>query len=167
MLRRTLFLSFSSTSMTDAPLAREVQEELFRNAVAAKEHSYSPYSKFRVGAALLTDDGTIYQGTNLENASFGAGICAERTAYAKALSEGHRKFKAIAVTTDQDELISPCGICRQFISEFGPSTLPIYLINAKGESVERTLAELLPYAFDIEQGKKTHCSLIDGVIVKP
>ncbi|KAJ8656067.1 cytidine deaminase [Lichtheimia ornata] len=136
------------------PISKEVQEKLFAKAIAAKDTSYSPYSKFRVGAALLTEDGTIYQGCNIENASFGAGICAERTAYVKAISEGHNKFVALAVTTDQDDFVSPCGICRQFISEFGPATLPVYLLKTSGESQLLTLADLLPYSFGLEQGQK-------------
>ncbi|KAI7884410.1 cytidine deaminase [Lichtheimia hyalospora FSU 10163] len=141
-------------------ISKEVQDELFAKATAAKDTSYSPYSKFRVGAALLTEDGTIYQGCNIENASFGAGICAERTAYVKALSEGHNKFVALAVTTDQDDFVSPCGICRQvmihiqFISEFGPATLPVYLLKTSGESQLLTLSDLLPYSFALEQGQK-------------
>ncbi|KAI9251431.1 cytidine deaminase, partial [Phascolomyces articulosus] len=119
-----------------------------------KEAAYAPYSKFRVGAALLSEDGTIFKGCNVENASYGAAICAERTAYVKALSEGHKNFKALVVTTDQTEHVSPCGICRQFISEFGPASLPVFLINVKGESFPTTLGELLPHSFALEQGNK-------------
>ncbi|SAM00574.1 hypothetical protein [Absidia glauca] len=122
--------------------------------IRTKETSYSPYSKFRVGAALLTKDGTWYKGCNVENASYGAAICAERTAYCKAVSEGHKDFVALAVSTDQEDFVSPCGICRQFISEFGPGTLPVYLLNVNGEYKPTTLADLLPMSFALEQGQK-------------
>ncbi|ORY93293.1 cytidine deaminase [Syncephalastrum racemosum] len=135
-------------------ISKEVQAELFEKALSARDGSYSPYSKFRVGAALLTEDGIFYQGANIENASYGAAICAERTAYVKAVSEGHKKFKALAVSTDQDDFVSPCGICRQFISEFGPASLPVYLLNTKAEYQALTLGELLPHSFALEQGQK-------------
>ncbi|KAI8093614.1 cytidine deaminase [Halteromyces radiatus] len=135
-------------------ISKENLDLLFKYALEAKETSYSPYSKFRVGAALLTKDGTWYKGCNVENASYGAAICAERTAYCKAISEGHREFIALAVSTDQDDFVSPCGICRQFISEFGPGSLPVYLLNTKGEFKLITLSELLPLSFSLEQGQK-------------
>ncbi|CAO3647701.1 unnamed protein product [Cunninghamella blakesleeana] len=138
--------------MTDIP--KDVLDTLIKDALEAKNTSYSPYSKFRVGAALLTKDGTIFKGCNIENASYGGAICAERTAYVKAISEGYKEFIGLAVSTDQDEFVSPCGICRQFISEFGPSTLPVYLLNTKGEYKLTTLNELLPFSFSLEQGEK-------------
>ncbi|KAG2214351.1 hypothetical protein INT47_000907 [Mucor saturninus] len=98
--------------MTTTAITAEERSELFVAAAKAKETSYSPYSKFRVGAALLAEDGTIFKGCNVENASYGAAICAERTAFVKAVSEGQSKFRALAVTSDQTEFISPCGICR-------------------------------------------------------
>ncbi|KAI9485034.1 cytidine deaminase [Zychaea mexicana] len=140
--------------MTNSPLPQDIQDKLFKSATAAKDTAYVPYSKFRVGAALLTEDGTIFKGCNVENASYGGAICAERTAYVKAVSEGHTKFKGLTVTTDQDDHVSPCGICRQFISEFGPASLPVYLVNAKGETLALTLGDLLPYSFALEQGQK-------------
>ncbi|KAI8148008.1 cytidine deaminase [Fennellomyces sp. T-0311] len=140
--------------MPDSPLSKELQDKLFEIALQAKETSYSPYSKFRVGAALLTEDGTFYKGCNIENASYGACICAERTAYVKAVSEGHKKFAALAVSSDQTEFISPCGICRQFIAEFGPASLPVYLINNDGKALPLTLGDLLPYSFALQQGEK-------------
>ncbi|KAI8330486.1 cytidine deaminase [Chlamydoabsidia padenii] len=135
-------------------LSKENEELLIKYALEAKETSYSPYSKFRVGAALLTKDGTWFKGCNIENASYGAAICAERTAYCKAVSEGHKEFVALAVSTDQEDFISPCGICRQFISEFGPGTLPVYLLNSQSKYKLTTLSELLPFSFALEQGKK-------------
>ncbi|CAO3642091.1 cytidine deaminase [Cunninghamella echinulata] len=135
-------------------ISKDVLDTLIKDALQAKETSYSPYSKFRVGAALLSKDGTIFKGCNIENASYGGAICAERTAYVKAISEGHKEFTALAVSTDQDEFVSPCGICRQFISEFGPSSLPVYLLNNKGDYKLITLGELLPLSFSLEQGEK-------------
>ncbi|ORE05562.1 cytidine deaminase [Rhizopus microsporus var. microsporus] len=133
---------------------KEQLQDLFEKALKAREYSYSPYSKFRVGAALLSDDGTVFTGCNVENASYGAAICAERTAFVKAVSEGHRKFTALAVSTDQEEFVSPCGICRQFISEFVTASTPVYFLNAKGDHREYTFGQLLPLAFGLEQGER-------------
>lgn len=115
-------------------------------AEKAKEKSYSPYSGFRVGAALVTADGKVFTGANVENASYGAAICAERTAVVKAVSEGYRCFKAIAVTSDAEGGSFPCGICRQFLAEFG---LGIKVITGKpdGDIEVHTLSGLLPRAF--------------------
>jgi cytidine deaminase len=88
-------------------------------AVSAKENSYSPYSKFRVGSCLLTEDGKYFQGTNVENISYGLSICAERSAMCCSVTEGHKDLKAAVVTTDADYFVSPCGACRQFLVEFG------------------------------------------------
>ncbi|KAL7409007.1 cytidine deaminase [Mrakia frigida] len=138
----------------------EQYESLIAAALAAKEGSYAPYSKFRVGAALLTVDGQIIKGANIENASYGAGICAERTALVKAVSEGSNKFLAIAVSSDvPTPSISPCGICRQFIREFCALDTPIVMVSSvyqAGEytaskegdtTVTMTLGELLPMSF--------------------
>ncbi|KAI9030188.1 cytidine deaminase [Phycomyces nitens] len=131
-------------------LTQEAKQNLVNLAIEAKSRSYSPYSKFRVGAALLTEDGTLFQGANIENASFGATVCAERTTYCKAISEGHTKFVALAVSSDEQNYISPCGICRQFISEFGPDDLPVLLSNTKGEFTETTIEGLLPFIFRLD-----------------
>lgn len=111
-----------------------------------RELAYAPYSKFKVGACLSCEDGSTFKGCNVENA-VPAGICAERTAYVKAISEGHLKFKAIAITAYQQEYITtPCGICRQFMIEFGNIT--VYLAKPSLEEVYVTsLHELLPYHF--------------------
>lgn len=93
--------------------------ELIDKCQKTKEHAYCPYSNFRVGSAVLTDNGQIFTGSNVENASYGLTICGERVAVSKAVSEGHRKFKAIAVCTDLDEFKAPCGACRQFLIEVG------------------------------------------------
>ena len=120
-------------------------EKLIAEALLAKDKSYSPYSNFRVGAALLASSGEIYRGCNVENASFGATICAERTAMVKAVSEGERSFKAIAIVSDSPEYTAPCGICRQFLSEFG---IDMKVIMSGKENIKvMELSKLLPEAF--------------------
>ncbi|KAI9204964.1 cytidine deaminase-like protein [Polychytrium aggregatum] len=108
-----------SESHTAGELTPEIERHLAGQAQQAKAHSYSPYSKFRVGAALLAKSGRIYSGCNVENASYGGCICAERTAFVKAVSEGEREFVAIFISSDLEDFISPCGMCRQFMVEFG------------------------------------------------
>ncbi|XP_072522224.1 cytidine deaminase b [Salminus brasiliensis] len=120
---------------------------LIRQSLEAKNFAYCPYSKFRVGAALLTGDGTVFTGCNVENACYNLGICAERTAISKAVSEGYRDFKAIAIASDLcEQFISPCGGCRQFMREFGASW-DVYLSKPDGSYVEMTVEELLPGSF--------------------
>lgn len=121
-------------------------EELVELAVKAKENAYVPYSNFRVGAALLTKSGKVYTGCNVENASFGATNCAERTAIFKAVSEGEREFEAIAVNADMERLTFPCGICRQVILEFSRD-IKLYISNKHGEYKEYTITDLLPGGF--------------------
>ncbi|RKP13242.1 cytidine deaminase [Piptocephalis cylindrospora] len=135
--------------MSDSPrpeIPETHKADMIQASLKARESSYSPYSKFRVGAALLTQDKKIYTGCNIENASFGAAICAERTAFVKAVSEGHREFIGIAVATDRADASSPCGICRQFMREFGPH-LAVLLVNPDGQATPTSLAELFPMAF--------------------
>lgn len=119
--------------------------QLVNQALAAKEHAYAPYSGLHVGAALLCSDGEVFTGVNVENVSYGATNCAERTAVFKAVSEGKRKFSAIAVASDLDSLIQPCGICRQVLVEF---KIPIVITgdNKGNYKVYRT-EELIPNAF--------------------
>ena len=124
--------------------------ELIEQSKVAREAAYVPYSKFKVGAALLTEDGKVYQGCNIENSSFGLTNCAERTAIFKAVSEGNKKFKAIAVVADTNGPCSPCGACRQVISEFCAPDMPVYLTNLNGDTLQTTVAELLPGAFTPE-----------------
>jgi cytidine deaminase len=119
---------------------------LVEEALRAKENAYAPYSKFRVGAALLTCDGQVFTGCNIENASFGATNCAERTAIFKAVSEGRREFTAIAIASDSRHLTYPCGICRQVMAEFNPE-VRIIVANREGESRTFSLIELLPHSF--------------------
>ena len=125
-----------------------VKQNLVNKAIDAKENSYSPYSKFRVGCSLLTIDDIVYTGCNVENVSYGLSICAERTAICKAVSDGHRQFKAIAVATDLNEdFIAPCGACRQFIAEFGLDW-KVILVKNRYEQKECSVKDILPYAFD-------------------
>jgi cytidine deaminase len=123
-------------------------KQLFNRAAAALEHAYAPYSKFRVGAAVLTKSGEVYEGANMENASYGASICAERVALTRALYDGHRTFEAIAVAVPPEtkEPAWPCGICRQFIYEFGDH---IRIIAGKDEEhlEEYSISQLLPNGF--------------------
>ena len=123
---------------------KEIQK-LINRAIVARETSYSPYSHFGVGAALLCDDDTVYEGCNIENASYGLTNCAERTVIFKAVSEGHKRFKALAVVADTEGPCSPCGACRQVISEF---EIPrIIMANLKGDYTVVELDELLPFRF--------------------
>lgn len=123
-------------------------EELLKAAENAMEYAYSPYSRFKVGAALLCKDGSIYTGCNVENATFGATNCAERTAVFKAVSEGHRNFESIAIVSSGGELTFPCGICRQVLAEFAPE-IKIILKGSDGETAVFTLGELLPHSFKL------------------
>ena len=115
--------------------------------------AYIPYSKFPVGAALVTKEGKIYTGCNIENASYGLCDCAERTAIFKAVSEGERDFSYLVITGETDGPISPCGACRQVIAEFCNPKMPVLLTNVKGDEKEVTVEQLLPGAFSIEDLK--------------
>jgi cytidine deaminase len=130
-------------------------KELFRLAADAIGRAYTPYSGFKVGAALLTADGKVYQGANIENSSYGATLCAERTAIAKAIYDGHRDFKAIAIaakapdrTTANLTAALPCGICRQFLYEFGADTRVIAGTD-ENHLESFTIGELLPKGFSL------------------
>jgi cytidine deaminase len=119
---------------------------LSKRALAARKHSYSPYSKFRVGAALLTQSGKVFTGCNIENSSYGLTICAERTALFKAISEGQTKFKAIAIASDENGFTPPCGACRQVIIDLA-GDIDIILTKKNGETQVMSMKELLPHAF--------------------
>lgn len=131
-------------------LVEETRKELYAKALEARENAFAPFSGFKVGAALLTEDGSIYTGVNIENSSYGATICAERTAFVKAISEGHRKFTAIAVTAGDEEEALPCGICRQFMYEFSPEMEVITGTDVSDLNV-RTLEQLLPGGFRLDK----------------
>ena len=126
-------------------LTEQERQQLVDAAVEARAASYSPYSKYAVGAAVLTEDGTLYQGANIENAAYPVSVCAERVAIFQAVNAGHRVFKGIAVVTRDGG--SPCGSCRQVMAEFGlePTVL---IANAAGEVVmESSVGDILPGAF--------------------
>ena len=128
---------------------------LIQKALEARENAYAPYSNFFVGAALLTSDGDIICGANIENGSYGATICAERSAFSAAISSGKRNFSAIAVVggkggEDISDFCPPCGICRQFIAEFCSPDFKIILFNGKEEKIS-TLISLLPDAFNLKE----------------
>ena len=126
--------------------------ELIAVARLAAENAYVPYSNFPVGAALECPDGKVFTGCNVENAAYGSTICAERTAMCKAVSEGYRKFKKIAIWGNCDDYCFPCGACRQFMSEFSYD-MQVISANSKGEYHSRSLKELMPFAFNTENLK--------------
>lgn len=130
-------------------LSKEQKKALIAQAVAILPNSYSPYSQYPVGAAVLTASGKIYQGVNIENAAYPSSICAERSAIFNAVSAGERKLLGIAIVTKNGG--SPCGACRQVMREFGGKDLPILIVNEQGELIEETdLLELLPRSFGPE-----------------
>lgn len=126
-------------------------ETLIQAAIEARKNAYAPYSKFKVGAALLDADGRIHLGCNVENVAFGPTNCAERTALFRAIADGAapRSFRAIAVTADTPEPITPCGTCRQVLAELCAPDMTVYLSNLKGNIVKTTVSELLPGAFTL------------------
>lgn len=137
----------SATSLTygASMITSDQKQTLIQSALDAQKSAYCPYSNYPVGAALLTEDGTIYKGCNVENASYGLTNCAERTAAFKAVSEGYRSFIAIAVATRDGG--TPCGACRQILNEFGPN-MQVFSVSSSGEiKAETTLDILLPNAF--------------------
>ena len=121
--------------------------ELIDLAVKASENAYVPYSHFPIGAVLVTDDGKLYTGVNVENASFGLTNCGERTAIFKAVSEGERSFKELIIYGQTEKPISPCGACRQVMAEFFEPDLPVTLVAKDKSTVVMTVKELLPYSF--------------------
>lgn len=124
--------------------------ELMKKAHQVKEHSYSPYSNFRVGCAIQMDDESVFTGANIENVSFGATNCAERSAIFTALSAGHqpKTIKAIAVAGDTEHYLSPCSICRQVMVEFCEPKTAVYLTRKDHSILETSVEELVPFAFD-------------------
>ena len=126
--------------------------QLLEIAIEARKNSYSPYSKFPVGAAVLTKDGKTYTGCNVENVVYGVTICAETVAIAKAVSEGSRNIAAVAVVADTEDVCRPCGSCRQFILEFGDEIV-IIMGNLKGDKETRSIKELTPFAFGSQRSE--------------
>jgi len=123
------------------------REELKAAAIGMLDRAYCPYSHFPVGAALECADGTVFTGCNIENAAYPVGICAERTAMSKAISEGHRDFVRIVVAGRSEDYCVPCGMCCQFMQEFAPE-LEVICLNGAGDELALPLKELLPYGFD-------------------
>ncbi|KLO20352.1 cytidine deaminase [Schizopora paradoxa] len=142
--------------MATPSLTKDERQHLIQAAINAKAYAYCPYSKFRVGAALLATSGETIMGCNVENASYGGTICAERTAIVKAVSNGVKSFKALAVTTDVPDCVSPCGMCRQVIREFCALDMPVLLVPGNFGSAGAveikvmTLEQLLPMSFGPE-----------------
>lgn len=129
-------------------------QELIALAQSARERAYCPYSRFAVGAALECADGTVYTGCNVENAAYPVGLCAERAAAAAAVGGGHRDFVRIAVAGSGDAFCMPCGMCRQFLSEFAPE-LEVLCVNRRGEARKGKLSDLLPGSFGRESMEQT------------
>jgi cytidine deaminase len=123
-----------------------LSDALIAAAQQARQRAYCPYSHFHVGAALEAEDGSVFTGCNVENASYGGTICAERTAMVAAVAAGKKKFRRIVITSDANEPVAPCGLCRQFLAEFG-MTLGVMSVGSNGKIRSWTLAELLPSAF--------------------
>jgi cytidine deaminase len=128
-------------------LSVHTKDELIKAAIEAREQAVAPFSKFRVGAIVETEDGKIFKGCNIESSSYGLTVCAERVAIWKALSEGYRKFNNVVVVADTAELTPPCGTCRQIIWEFCRDA-NVMFANLDGESESFDMKELLPRAFD-------------------
>ena len=126
---------------------KHTEQELIDAATKVRDNAYAPYSNFKVGAAVETDDGDIYTGCNVESASYGLTVCAERVAIWKGISRGVTKFGRIAVVVDTEELTPPCGVCRQIIWEFC-GDVPVTFANLKGKTETVAMKELLPRAFD-------------------
>ena len=136
-------------------MTESLKEELIRKAIEQQKEAYAPYSRYFVGAAVMTGSGTVYTGANIENASYPAGICAERNAIFHAAACGERKITAIASVAGRDgvntEYASPCGICRQVMREFcNPKEMTVLLAKSPEDYIEKTLDELLPLGFGPE-----------------
>ena len=126
------------------------EQQLIEEAKRAREMAYVPYSKFQVGAALLTSDGRVFHGCNIENAAYSMCNCAERTALFKAYSEGERDFTMMAVIANSDRPVTPCGACRQVISELCPKDMVVICTNLNGDVTQTTVEALLPGAFSLD-----------------
>jgi cytidine deaminase len=122
-------------------------EALFQQATRVRERAHVPYSRFPVGAAVLFADGTVVSGCNVENATYGLTVCAERGAFVSAVAQGHTRPVAVAIVVDTPTPCPPCGMCRQVMAEFGGPELPVRSRNLQGEEARYTLRELLPHAF--------------------
>jgi len=126
---------------------QKIKEKMFKKAKEAQKNAYVPYSEFPLGAAVLTEDGSIYTGVNIENASFGLTNCAERSAIFTAVSQGERKIEALLIVSSTKNPVPPCGSCRQVIQEFADGDIEIVMMTAEGKELTMTSTELLPGAF--------------------
>jgi len=124
---------------------KTIVETLYEEAMKTRENAYAPYSNFQVGASLLSDNGEIFSGCNVENASFGLSLCAERNAIFSAVAKGKRNFKAMLIVAEGEAPVNPCGACRQVMAEFGD--FDVYLANTEGKIEKTRVSELLPNAF--------------------
>lgn len=129
-------------------LSEQLWDRLYEAACAVRERAHAPYSRFRVGAALLTEDGQVFTGCNVENRSYGLCICAERSAVTAAVASGEKRFRAIAVVTDTPSPALPCGMCRETLNEFADDSLAVLVANLAGQRQTYTLRELHPFPFD-------------------
>ena len=152
-MEKTFEISKHSESSNLTGIQEDVIENCIQTAINSKINSYSPYSKFRVGAAILTQDGKIFQGVNVENVSYGVCICAERSGIVSAISNGSKNFTAVFVTSDLDSFLTPCGACRQVIAEFDFTW--IFLVNCSGQYQVTTIEALLPKPALINHLKQT------------
>ncbi len=135
-------------------MTKKEREELISLAVDAKQFSYSPYSKFRVGASILTDDGRMFSGCNVENASYGLAICAERNAIFHGIRAGMNKITAVVVTSDERAFITPCGACRQVIAEFSDGAAEILLVTSQGKTRSVKMKDIFPSPPALDSLKK-------------
>jgi cytidine deaminase len=128
-------------------MKEEIKDKMFKKALEVQKNAYVPYSEFPLGAAILTEDGSIYTGVNVENAAYGLTNCAERSAIFSAVSQGHRKIEAVLIVSSTEEPVPPCGSCRQVINEFADGEIEIIMMTEKGKEITMTSSELLPGAF--------------------
>ncbi len=129
-------------------MKKKIKEKMFSKALEAKKNAYVPYSEFPLGAAVLTGDGSIYTGVNIENASFSLTNCAERSAIFTAVSEGKRKIEALLIVSSTESPVTPCGACRQVINEFADGEIEVIMMTESGKELTMTSTELLPGAFN-------------------
>ncbi len=135
-------------------MTEDQKRELISSAYVARRNSYAPYSNLHVGAAVLMEDGGIFTGANVENASYGLAICAERSAIFNAISHGKRRIKAIAIVTNNDRPMSPCGACRQVVYEFADANTIVIMVGNSGPCNTKTINELLPFSFVLNKNAR-------------
>jgi len=128
-----------------------MDKKLYEIALDVKKKAYAPYSNFHVGAAVKSTDGKIYTGCNVENASYGLTVCAERNAIGKMVSEGETKFSEIYIVGDTEEILPPCGACRQVLKEFAADDAKVFMFNNKGDFKEATMDDILPFGFTLKK----------------